>query len=326
MKQQLSMILTELIGYARLAPSVHNTQPWQFKIEDSTLSLFVNPERTLTAGDPTHRELWISLGVCFETLIQACHGLGLEITDQSIQTGSIDGEIAHIRLGTPGDKEQDILDRLKKRVSYRGHMKPASIPKTLSDDMTRKLIADLSGISIVVVGDRTIISKVADLTYQGMSLALSSPEFRKELADLINYNWSPSHIGMHGFVLNRGLLGSVWEKWSINHGIDIKRKANADQEKVLESSGLVFVVAKGDVPHFWFDSGRAYMRIALEITESGLAQSTIAAPVEAASFHEDIEKMLQTTGRIQAMLRIGEAVSTQRRKSPRLSIEELLST
>lgn len=77
------------------------------------------------------------------------------------------------------------------------------------------------------------------------------------------------------------------------------------------------------MPRYWLMAGRAYYRTCLVITRAGLAHSTIAAPVEAASFHEDVERLLHTPHRIQTMIRVGKAVHQQKKFSPRLSIKEL---
>jgi len=323
-KRQIPAFIIELLEYARLAPSVHNTQPWHFKVNGSTVSLIAASDRFLKAGDPTQRELWISLGVCLETLLQAARGLGLHASIQSIQTDTINHPIANITFTPTSQKAPDTLDILKNRHSYRGAMQPAQLPALLIENC-RSVVSNLPGVSVSLLQDKVAIKYVAGFTYKGMRLALSSSEFRKELAELINYNWSSRRIGMHGFVLNHGAIGSIWEKWSIALGLDTKRKARVDQKKVLEASGLIFISTTGDVSSFWLNAGRAYMRVAMEVTKSGFAQSTLAAPIEAASFHEDIEKILQTTNRIQAMIRIGKPAHSNKRTSPRLSVDELLT-
>jgi hypothetical protein len=321
----LSTSINELLTYARLAPSVHNAQPWRFKVDGTVISLNVNPERVLGSGDPTHRELWISLGICLETLLQAAKGLGITTDVQSVQTDSLDEPVAKISLSISQAKQPDVLRLIQDRYSYRGSMTHITLPNPLLEQC-RQLLTDLPDTSVFLMDDPASINRIAKFTYQAMRLALSNPAFRKELARLINYNWSKSHVGMHGFALNRGLVGSIWEKWSIRLGLDIQRKASADQRKIQESSGLVFIASKGDVPHYWFDAGRAYMRVALKLTEMNLAQSTLAAPVEAASFHEDIENMLHTSDRIQSMIRIGKASNDDKHRVVRSDISELLVT
>lgn len=325
MKIQSSPTVTDILTYARLAPSVHNTQPWSFTVNGMTIAISANPERILTEGDPTRRELWISLGICLETLLIAAKALGhsASITHQQTDTTEWPFVTMTITANThPGQRQT--LDVLTKRHSYRGPMQRIALPNSLLAN-ARQAIDDLTGVSVHLVDSTADIEAIADLTYKGMRLALSNPAFRHELADLIHYNWSPARVGMHGFVLNRRALGSVWEKWSIKLGLDIRNKAMADRTKVATASGLVFVATEGDVPRYWLTAGQAYCRISHVITGAGLAQSTIAAPVEAASFHEDIERLLKTTHRIQAMIRIGKATRPQKKFSPRLSVDELLT-
>lgn len=315
--------IKDILEYARLAPSVHNTQPWNFKIEDSSISLFAEPARALEAGDPTKRELWVSLGICLETILLSAKGLGFSAKIAHLQTSNITEEIARVTL-KPASKQPDILDAIKNRHSYRGPMETTSIPDSFIE-ICNQAIQDIEDVSLILIRDSERKTTIADITDKGMRMALSSAKFRKELAPLLNYNWSSARTGLHGFTMNYGLLGSIWQKWSVILGVDSKRQAVADKQRVLESSGLVFILSKGDVPPFWLNVGRAYMRIALEITKAGFAHSTLTAPVEAARFHEDIENMLGTKNRIQSMIRIGKAAQTSPRTSPRLSVDELLT-
>ena len=318
--------LTDILEYARLAPSVHNTQPWHFKIDmaASSISLFAETIRALEAGDPTKRELWVSLGVCLESIVQSAKALGFSAEVTSLQHNSLTDEIAHILVKPVAQDEPELLMALKNRHSYRGPMKNDPIPDSLISTCNQA-IQDIEGISLILVKENEKKDRIADITDKGMRMALSSAKFRKELAPLLNYNWSPARIGLHGFTMNYGTLGSIWQKWSVILGVDSTRQAEADKQRVLESSGLLFILSKGDVPRFWLNVGRAYMRVVLEITKAGFAHSTLTAPVEAARFHEDIENMLGTKNRIQSMIRIGNALEPNTRNSPRLSVDELLT-
>jgi hypothetical protein len=291
-----------------------------------SISISAAHNRILVDGDPTQRELWISLGICIETILLATKELGHTATLKELQTDNPTTPIATILI-TPGSRPIDqsvTLNAIQNRHSYRGPLQPIKLPNSLLLNCN-DAIADLGGTSVHLVSNKADIMSIADLTHKGMRLALSSPRFRHELADLIHYNWSTARSGMHGFVLNRGPIGSIWEKWSVKLGLDVRQKANADRLKVSTASGLLFVATEGDVPHYWLKAGRAYCRISLVITQASLAQSTIAAPVEAASFHEDVERLLNTRHRIQTMTRVGKASRVQKKFSPRLSLEELLT-
>lgn len=316
--------LKTIISYARLAPSVHNTQPWRYEIGENSITVHPEPSRLLDDGDPTGRESWITFGVGVETLLMSARALGYDCSIEHLQTQSLHQPIATIKVVKNNTShDQATLHALETRHTYRGHFSD----NTVHTDIVaacKKSIDDLTSTQLHVIKDRDSIHSVAKLTFKGMSLALSAPAFRKELAELINVNWSPRKVGMHGYVLNFGTFGSLWEKYSMKFGLELRKKAVADQQKIDNAQVLLFVGTRGDVPHFWFDAGRAYMRIAIVLTKHGVSHSTIAAPVEAADFHKDIEAMIGTTDRLQTMMRIGIAQKPLQKQSPRLDVEELL--
>jgi hypothetical protein len=69
----------ELVRYATLAPSSHNTQCWRFALEGNGRSIAILPDlsRRCPAVDPDDHHLFVSLGCAAENLIQAAlaHGL-----------------------------------------------------------------------------------------------------------------------------------------------------------------------------------------------------------------------------------------------------------
>ena len=53
------------------APSAHNTQPWILEYERDRIELRFDPARELPAGDPTRRDLLLSLGAVAEAVLVA---------------------------------------------------------------------------------------------------------------------------------------------------------------------------------------------------------------------------------------------------------------
>lgn len=317
-------ILRQLIAYAHQAPSVHNTQPWQFRIRDNIVEVQIASERVLVEGDPTKRELWLSLGACIENLFQAATVLGLKIIDASYNFSASDGNFAQLALSKKVETKNDQrkLDAINNRHSDRRVFLEKKVPKPVLREIESSAAYD--GIRVVVTTDLAIREKTANLVAKGMTLALSSPDFRQELNHLVHVNWSPAKLGLHGYVLNQSLLGSICEKLALKAGLGIKKHAKDEATLFRNGPALIFVFSKGDVPEFWFTAGRAYEAALLKATELGLAQSTSAAVVEAADFHEDVEKLLGTTMRLQAIVRVGYVAKPLKRHSPRLPLEAVL--
>jgi hypothetical protein len=54
------------------APSAHNTQPWRLHYAADSVKLNYDPMRSLPISDPTHRDLFLSLGAFVETVLIVC--------------------------------------------------------------------------------------------------------------------------------------------------------------------------------------------------------------------------------------------------------------
>src|SRR5215210_4083684 len=66
-----------LLLAAGLAPSLHNSQPWQFAVGSSHVEVYADPSQQLRNADPTGRSLLISCGAAVFNLRVAAAHLGL---------------------------------------------------------------------------------------------------------------------------------------------------------------------------------------------------------------------------------------------------------
>lgn len=68
----LSRFWHDCLTAAGAAPSVHNTQPWRFRITDNAVDVLADRSRHLDFADPAGRELLISVGAAIANLRIAC--------------------------------------------------------------------------------------------------------------------------------------------------------------------------------------------------------------------------------------------------------------
>lgn len=66
----------DVLALATRAPSIHNTQPWLWRVRGEHLDLFGDPERLLPVEDPEGRNLVISCGALLHHAQVAAHSLG----------------------------------------------------------------------------------------------------------------------------------------------------------------------------------------------------------------------------------------------------------
>src|SRR5918993_3407541 len=89
------------------APSVHNTQPWLWRIGDDRVQLYADWNRHLVATDPDRRDLVLSCGAALHHLLVALAAQGLEVEVDRLPDPDDTGHLATVRLrpgaGLPAD-------------------------------------------------------------------------------------------------------------------------------------------------------------------------------------------------------------------------------
>ena len=90
-----------LVRAAILAASPHNTQPWLFKVTNSSIESYVDTGRNVGALDPYLREEHIGMGCALENLMLAAGANGYQAT-VTLFPGKLGLIPAEVRAETPG--------------------------------------------------------------------------------------------------------------------------------------------------------------------------------------------------------------------------------
>ena len=124
--------LPAAVDLARLAPSVHNTQPWRFRIEDGSFTLSRDPARRLDALDPSGRQQVISCGAALflARLALRQQGFDSEVTPFP----PLAGTDALARLAVVARHEIDaedvvLVDAARRRHTQRGPFEERAVPR-----------------------------------------------------------------------------------------------------------------------------------------------------------------------------------------------------
>lgn len=308
--------LRKIVDLSRYAPSVHNTQPWKVRKDLGGIEISIDSAHRLGAGDPTGRETIISLGIFAEAICQAAGVLGLS------GEARFDEDKAIIEFKTGKVIEDDIGRLVKDRATDRSIYKKTNVDAQLKSDLEA---CATEKVRVWVEENDDFIRTFAELTGKGISLALSNPDFRSELRKYLILPWSRKKRGIAVRSLYIPLSLAILQPFLLRFGSSSGKEARLEKKRWISSSAVILITTEGDMHHDWFEAGRTYMKVSLQIEKAGLSQATSAAVVEAATFHEDIEKMLGTSQRLQAAIRIGNG-APKRRYSPRLSAEEIITS
>lgn len=171
---------------ARLAPSAHNTQPWQFVAQpDERIAVRWTPERALPVADPTSRDLYLSLGAAIESacLRALTDGAPLQFQPASA-TAHQDERTVGCLVSAPADAlidpdELALAAVLERRQTARGPHLPSPVPTEIQDSLIAE--AQRHGCLLQIVTDRERIARLAKLAGQATALLFADDAVHAEL-------------------------------------------------------------------------------------------------------------------------------------------------
>src|SRR6516225_8408018 len=119
------------VGYAILAPSSHNTQPWRFIINGDELLVCADRTRSLPNIDPFDRELIISCGAALLNLRVALAYFRVPVEITTFPQSSDPDIVAHIVFPASGPMLNDLAElfnAITKRTTNRGPFSGEDVP------------------------------------------------------------------------------------------------------------------------------------------------------------------------------------------------------
>ena len=164
-----------LIATAGRAPSVHNTQPWRFRVRETGLDVYADRGRRLRAIDPDGREMLISCGAAVFGLRLGIRQLGYLATAELLPDPGHPSLLARVRLGRPAPltaEEWDMLAAVPHRHTHRGPFSPDPVPPGLIPRLQHDAIAE--GATLVLV-HRAVPGPAAGPGRGGGALAAAQP-------------------------------------------------------------------------------------------------------------------------------------------------------
>ncbi len=186
-----------LVRAAILAASPHNTQPWLFKITNSSIELYLDPKRNVGALDPYLREEHIGMGCALQNLLLAAAANGYQTTVTTLpgMLGSIPADpapklLARVDL-VPGKPEaSELYDAIPRRHTNRGPYIPQKpLPPEFVDALSR-LSSNEPGVKLFLFTAETGRRKLATIISASNDVIYSDPEVQCGSGRWIRNRWS----------------------------------------------------------------------------------------------------------------------------------------
>ena len=177
-------IMTDLVAAATMAPSMHNTQPWRFRLEPAsqTIGLYADPARMLRLGDPDGRALHIACGAALFNLRLAAAAAGRQPVVRLLPDPGQPLLLATVRLAgrcRPQPDELELHEAIPARRTNRSPFSSRPVPPGV--------LAELAGAArmegaILHFPDHQEAIRLLELARDAERALLSDPAYRSELA------------------------------------------------------------------------------------------------------------------------------------------------
>jgi len=311
-----------VVEQAGRAPSIHNTQPWRFRVVADTFELYADTSRVLSACDPDGRELVVSCGAALLNLRIALRKVGFDAKvtllpdarDPRLLARVVATEAEPARL-----QDRKTYAALLRRRTHRGGFEARPVPSSVLVSLQRA--AEDEGAELIYIHDPGQRGRVLELARRAEVAMSTDDRVRAELAD-----WTPPS----GSRRRDGVPASAYEAEPFRHDDDLPAR-DFDQGRGQGAlpptepapAGVVAVLATlGDVQRDWLMAGQALERVLVTAAEHEVLAAVHSQLTEVDSLRNELRRELYDSRQPQLLLRLGFASPTP--PTPRRPVTDVL--
>ena len=302
------LLKRELVRYATLAASSHNTQCWKFKIAENGIVILPDYARRCPAVDPDNHHLFVSLGAATENLLQAAlyNGLQGEVNFDADATQAIDIALTPTKA-IASHLFKAIPDRQCTRAEYDG------MPLSAEELSLLELAGTGEGVHILLHTEKQAMENVLAYVVAGNSTQMHDAAFMAELKSWIRFSSSDAVRTGDGLYSATSGNPSV-PKWlgSPLFNVLFNEKSENDKyaKQIRSSAGIAIFVSDANDKAHWLEVGRCYERFALQATALGIRSAFLNQAVEVTKVRQQFANHLNIdesvgAGRIDLVVRFG---------------------
>jgi nitroreductase len=335
-----------VVAIAARAPSLHNTQPWQFQVRGNAIELFADPDRWLRHLDPRARELMISCGAALFGLRLGLRSLGLlpvtELLPDPAQPGLL-GRVRPDGHAAMNKVEAELVAAVPHRHTHRGAFTPGEVAARLLAALADDAAAE--GAELVLVDRAAHGDQLVRLVELAAAEQQADPEVTAELRGWVRQPGSQARDGVpawaiarrpdqseadesesgpadgHGHRQDRSAEQPVWSRLPQR---DFGQQGGDEQGSVPPSATAVLSTSD-DSPTDWLRAGQALHRLLLRAATRWVFAGLQSQPMESPRHRQDVRDLLGLTGHPQLLLQFGRsntAPATPRRRLSELRTDE----
>jgi len=268
-------ILRRLIDAAGAAPSIHNTQPWRFRVNGDVIEVHGDPDRMLWVADPRGRALHLSCGAALFNLRLAIRMLGAKPLVWPLPDPA--GEptlLASVQLadGRPAmPRERELFDSIALRHTSRVPFSGSPVPGSVLIGLEQEAGAEFACLRMLADADAATVLELSAAADQKLA---ANFDHRVELGHWIA---TSGDDGVPASALGSRPDSAPAPVRDLGYAAPAVGRPSASFEK---RPLLAVLSTARDESADWLRAGQALQRVLLAATWNGVATSFLYQPIE----------------------------------------------
>jgi nitroreductase len=263
------------------APSMHNTQPWRFRVTDdeaAAVEVHADAARSLPVGDPLGRALHVSCGAALLNLRVAAEHIGYGPRTVLLPDGDDASHLATVHL-MPVSRGRGRLGALygavAQRRTNRGPFDGRAVPAGVAEEMARAAAEEGAQLRFLSGSE---YERVVRLVHAADRLWSEDPRLVAERGAWVGGNRT-------GDGIPTGSLGPLPDDShavtrDLGAGAPDVAPASRGRARFETAPTLAVLETADDSPRTWLRAGMALEHALLVATTRGVSASFLNAPVE----------------------------------------------
>lgn len=309
----------EVVRLAGAAPSLHNSQPWRFRVLPQVIELHSDPERRLPVADPEGRELRLACGAALLNLRLALEHAGVRPMVALLPSLTGQSAVAEVRAGgraNPSAEEEKLYRAIPERRSNRHPFLSKPVATEHRHALLEAVRVEQCWLHVVESSER---GPLEGLVHRAHRAQMADKRFRAEAA---RWTGRPDDAAEGVPTSAAGPAREAQDQWVLRDFSGGQSGSRAPGKDFETDPLLVVVCSHHAVRLEDLQAGQALQRMWLTATSLGLAASLISQVIEVRETKEELRRLLGGTLHPQALLRVGHGSPSP--AVPRRAPEELL--
>jgi hypothetical protein len=311
--------LARAAAAAGLAPSIHNTQPWHWRVGDGGLDLFLDRNRQLDNTDPLARLAILSCGAALHHARTALDAAGWQVEVAELPDPADPDHLAHLTLFDRKAIRPEAAQRVRAMRERHTDRRPVSVTPVGPDSLLAITIAIEEAGGWVHVLPRDRVVELGSAVAYAQRAEVADEAWLAELAQ-----WSggtrPSGTGVPDSAIPDRPTRTTVPSRDFGYPGALHVGAGHDL-----AATYAILYGPQDLPVDWLRAGEALSAGWLTATELGIALLPMSAATEVPATRQVLRRLLSGLGQPYLVLRLGIAAPGAAAPTPRLPSRETVS-